>query len=453
MNMKIFVNQIINKDFLAGFMTKWLLCFLVVLNVSAGQTAAGQRQVGGWPQLRSDDRDIHGVVFSEAGTAMSFPKMTLGSIGALELSFDDFDARLKNYSYTYERCDANWEPVLQSAFDYIQGFADNRIQVGKFSSLTKTKYVHYTAILPNSQSQIKKSGNYLLKVYLDSDTSKLAFERRMLVVDPKVAVSAQVVRPNGGSPMGEGDQQRLDLSITVNRLSLQNPRDQLKVVVLQNWRWDNAVRNLQPSFMRGTSYEYNSQRDLLFGAGKEYRWADLRSFRFLSDRVASASELDGNPADYEVALKVDQQRLGTQYMPYQDYNGFYQIASSENNVVSYQGQYALVRFSYKSATGAAYSNKDLYVLGLFNQYRKDDNSRMVFNPAKGLYEKTLLLKQGYYSYLYGLATEPGQATQTDITEGNYWETENTYTVLVYYQSYSDRGPELVACQTVSSRER
>ena len=424
----------------------------LIIGISLCLQAGAQPTRGGFPHLRPDQPDIHGVLFSKAGTPLSYPEMELGGTATLELSFDDFDARLKNYSYTYQRCDQNWEPVLQSSFDYIKGFAQNRIQAGQFSSLTRTKYVHYTATLPTGQSQITKSGNYLIKVYLDGDSSKLAFERRMLVVDPKVTVSASVIRPSGGGPMGQGDQQCLDLSITVNRLSLQHPRDQIKVVVLQNWRWEGALRNLQPSFMRGTTYQYNSQRDLLFAAGKEYRWADLRSFRFLSDRVAAARELDGNPADYEVTLKVDDERAASQYMPYQDYNGFYQIASTDNNQVSFQGQYALVRFSYKSATGTAYDNQDLYILGQFNQYRKDDQSRMVYNPAKGLYEKTLLLKQGYYSYLYGLASQTDQSLSTDITEGNYWETENTYTVLVYYTSYSDRAPELVACQSVSSRK-
>lgn len=434
---KALVKQNITPLFLIGTV------LFIALNASA------QVKIGGYPSLSADNPDIHGVVFSKAGNQLSYPEMTLGSTQALTLSFDDFDARLKNYSYTYIRCDQNWQPVLQSAFDYIQGFTDVRIRDAKFSSISRTRYVHYTATLPTSQSLIKKSGNYLLKVYLDGDTSKLAFERRMLVVDPKVSVAASVVQPNGRSPIG--DRQKINLSISVNRLHVQNPRDQIKVVVLQNYRWDNAVHELQPAFMRGTTYEYNSERDLLFAAGKEFRWADLKSFRFQSDRVAGVSVSDGKPAGYDVILKTDPTRNESQYMPYVDYDGFFQIASTENIQVAYQGDYGLVRFSYKTATGQPYSGRDLYVLGQFNQYKKDENSRLVYNQAKGIYEKTLLLKQGYYSYLYATAESTDQPSQTDLTEGNYWETENKYTVLVYYQSYTDRAPELVACTTVSSR--
>ncbi|GAB3352082.1 DUF5103 domain-containing protein [Arachidicoccus ginsenosidivorans] len=446
---KIFINTLTINQVKGIVMQRLRPLFLIGTLLFIALNGRAQVKIGGYPSLSADNPDIHGVIFSKAGNQLSYPEMTLGSTEALALSFDDFDARLKNYSYTYIRCDQNWQPVLQSSFDYIQGFTDMRIRDAKFSSISRTRYVHYAATLPTSESQIKKSGNYLLKVYLDGDTSKLAFERRMLVVAPKVSVAASVVRPSGQSPTG--DQQKLNLSISVNRLRLQNPRDQIKVVVLQNYRWDNAVHELQPAFMRGTTYEYNSERDLLFAAGKEFRWADLKSFRFQSDRVAGVSVSDGKPAGYDVLLKTDPSRNESQYMPYVDYDGFYQIASTENIQVAYQGDYGLVRFSYKTATGQPYSGRDLYVLGQFNQYRKDDNSRLVYNPAKGLYEKTLLLKQGYYSYLYGTAESTNQPSKTDLTEGNYWETENKYTILVYYQSYTDRAPELVACTTVSSR--
>ncbi|QEC70564.1 DUF5103 domain-containing protein [Arachidicoccus ginsenosidivorans] len=200
--------------------------FLIGTLLFIALNGRAQVKIGGYPSLSADNPDIHGVIFSKAGNQLSYPEMTLGSTEALALSFDDFDARLKNYSYTYIRCDQNWQPVLQSSFDYIQGFTDMRIRDAKFSSISRTRYVHYAATLPTSESQIKKSGNYLLKVYLDGDTSKLAFERRMLVVAPKVSVAASVVRPSGQSPTG--DQQKLNLSISVNRLRLQNPGIRLK---------------------------------------------------------------------------------------------------------------------------------------------------------------------------------------------------------------------------------
>ena len=78
---------------------------------------------------------------------------------------------------------------------------------------------------------------------------------------------------------------------------------------------------------------------------------------------------------------------------------------------------------------------------------------MKFNAEKGYYEKTMLLKQGYYFYTY--ATAPINVAfpkgDVSVTDGNYWETENEYTTLVYYRSYNGRHDELVALSTVNSK--
>lgn len=78
---------------------------------------------------------------------------------------------------------------------------------------------------------------------------------------------------------------------------------------------------------------------------------------------------------------------------------------------------------------------------------------MQFDPEKGLYEAVLLLKQGYYNYVFITKDKNNIAALPDFTytEGNSWLTENSYTVLVYYQSFSERVPQLVACSTINSK--
>jgi hypothetical protein len=46
--------------------------------------------------------------------------------------------------------------------------------------------------------------------------------------------------------------------------------------------------NIPPTFIRNNMMEFSTENDLIFPAGKEFRWADLRSFRFQSERVAKA---------------------------------------------------------------------------------------------------------------------------------------------------------------------
>jgi len=77
---------------------------------------------------------------------------------------------------------------------------------------------------------------------------------------------------------------------------------------------------------------------------------------------------------------------------------------------------------------------------------------MDFNEEKGAYEKTLLLKQGYYNYSYVTLPEKkgDEKFSFENTEGNYWGTENSYQVLVYYRSFGGRSDELIAYATLNS---
>jgi hypothetical protein len=77
---------------------------------------------------------------------------------------------------------------------------------------------------------------------------------------------------------------------------------------------------------------------------------------------------------------------------------------------------------------------------------------MGYNSTKGVYEKTFYLKQGYYSYTYVTRDSKNKNSnaQTEQTDGNYWETENDYTVLIYYRSLSGRHDELIGVANVNS---
>ena len=75
---------------------------------------------------------------------------------------------------------------------------------------------------------------------------------------------------------------------------------------------------------------------------------------------------------------------------------------------------------------------------------------MKFNAEKGVYEGVQFLKQGYYNYSYLLVDKKDPSQRTEL-EGNYWETENTYTILVYYKSFSDQSDQLIGVAKIDTR--
>ncbi len=379
------------------------------------------------------------------GNQQGLPVYTLNSSDRIELDFDDMEGSVKSYYYTFVLCDYNWAPVNLSAFDYIKGFTQNRISTYRYSSIALTRYTHYQAILPDRNSVPTKSGNYLLKVFLDGDTSKLAFTRQMLVLESKAAVTGEVVQPFSAQLFST--HQKLRMSVNIAGINSFSAAQQVKVVILQNNRWDNAQKGIPPTFVRGNVLEYNSENIAIFPAGKEWRWIDLRSFRLQTDRVENATY---HKDATDIYVKTDIDRNGQRYLYFPDYNGMYKIVSYESINPFWQGDYATVHFSFATADGKPYPKKNLYLAGHFTGYELSDTWKMNFNETTGRYETSAMMKQGYYNYTY-LCTDLDDLRKKTDLEGNYWETENSYTILVYYKSFTDRYDQLIGVGSINSR--
>jgi len=388
--------------------------------------------------------NIKSVKFNQAGDFLTVPVMGLSNPSGLELNFDDLDNDVKSYFYTLVLCNQDWTPAQISPIEYLKGFSEVPIRDYKFSSIAFQRYTHYTVSIPNRNCMPKRSGNYLLKVYLDSDTSKLAFTRRLFVLDNKATISGYISQPV--NPKFFNTHQKVNFAVNTQTLNVNNPFEQVKVVILQNNRWDNAIKNIKPMFLKGTVIEYNAENDCLFPGTKEWRWVDLRSFRLQTERVQK-SDYRRNGTDIWVV--PDQERSGTRYFYLKDINGQYFPGTLDNTDPNYEGDYAAVHFTY--AAEQPYAGFNMYIYGEMTNYEYNDQFKMRYNTAKGVYETTLILKQGYYNYMYGLVDQfNNQGLQMDLTEGDSWETENNYTILVYYRALGGRADELVGRLVLNS---
>ncbi len=298
--------------------------------------------------------NIRTVQLFQQNNQESLPVINLNSSDLLELHFDDLDGYAKNYYYSFELCNADWSPADLSPFDYIHGYQNQQLTQYRMSSIAITKYVHYQALLPDRNCTPTKSGNYLLKVFLDADTSKLAFTKRFYVLDSKITFRAQVLQTFNNQLYNS--HQKIQLSINAASLNIYNLQQQVKVTVLQNYRWDNAVTNMQPLFNNNNILEYNGEEDALFPAGKEYRWVDIRSFRFQSDRIQNI-DLAARP--FELYLRPDAVRVRQGYLFMKDLNGWYDISTTESVNPLWQGDYANVHFTFVPDKRQSFDGKDV----------------------------------------------------------------------------------------------
>ena len=419
-------------------MTKHYLLFLLFLINSVVALAQ-------WDNLVYDDtiyqEDIHSIQFHINGLVLTQPIIELNSRATLRLGFDDLGENINTYYYTIRHCDSDWTPSELTTLEYINGFEEEEIRDPEFSFNTLTEYTHYELQIPNRNMSWTKSGNYVLVVY-DEDKN-LVLTRRFLVVEPLVKIAHQMTRPVVMKKFRT--HQEFDFRVSFEGLQVKEPKRELKATILQNGRWDTAIKDVPPYFLYDGEVVFDYQDKIVFPAGREYRFIDLRTFQYKAEGVLSIEEFQDI---YEVTLYTDAVRNNESYSFLRDANGHFTIENLHRNNNDLESDYAMVLFSLKKSV--QYKDADVYLYGKMTDWKIQDAYKMNYNEESGYYLADVLLKQGYYNYAFALVSKKDKSVSFDLTEGNWHETENNYTILVYYRSFGDRYDRLVGTYTFNS---
>lgn len=379
------------------------------------------------PQNQQYDPLIQSVqLFPDDGTPTSQLLPAVASINGqnqLVLHFDDLRQERQDYSVRILHCDYNWEISRLSTLEYLTVYNEFPITDFSFSYNTLQQYVHYQFEVP----RVKISGNYLLVVYRNRNPNDVLLSRRFMVYENLAPIQTFLVAAPGGERLRR---QQIDLNVLYRNLpGIVDPTTQLKVVIRQNQRWDNAVINLRPTGDRTASQSLEFQLfDLsnAFLGGNEFRWFDLRTIRALGQNVGDI-RVDTVRKSYDAFLMPDKPRGPLAYSQRQDINGDFIISNldfPQDPFIS--SEYAEVHFFLKSE---ALLSWPVYVAGGFSNYQKAAPYLMTYDAALGGYRADILLKQGWYNYLY-LTDNKENALSL---EGTFSETENFYEIFVYYR--------------------
>jgi hypothetical protein len=381
--------------------------------------------------------------YNNSGKQASFPVITLNSSEKVLLAFDDLRGGTQNISYTIEHCDANWNSSNLSTAEYLQNFNDDHITNYSYSTTTLQKYTHYQLRLPNENIAPKISGNYILKVYEDSDPSKLILTRKLYVLSPKLSTNAEIVPSNDAATRQTN--QKINFTIDYGNLRVQNPGADIRTFIMQNARSETMQPSAEPANIRGTQLVYNDVNINDFQGGNEFRHFDTRSLKVNSERILHISRDTSN----KIALLTDPDRDQPNYSFQYDLNGSFYILNQDGNDPRTDADYAHLLFSL--STKKQPSEGTPYIVGRFNDYKLDDNSKLVFDTGgSGKYFINLFLKQGVYDYEYvWLDKATGKADDIAL-EGSHFETENDYQVLVYYRPAGARWDELVGYRLLNT---
>lgn len=394
------------------------------------------------------DEDIHTVQLYVSGAPLTLPIVDLKSTGGnLTLEFDHLGADLKDYLYTIVHCNSDWQPSELLDNEYINGFTEDRIQDVSSSVNTLTNYTHYVLRLPNANMRWTVSGNYLLKIFDNDDDKRLVLVRRFCVTEPLWRTEIQ--QQNNTANVGKSNtHHELDFVVTHRGMRVPNPNTDTKAYILQNGRWDNALGPFKPQFVRNEQLVYDFQDKIVFPAGKEWRFFDIRSYESRGEWVNAISELDDY---YVVTLRTDEERKGHTYAYTSDLNGRYYIQNRHLNQKLIQCDYAKVFFSI--SRNLPEDDADVYVFGELSDWQLKPEFKMEYDPGTNAYFCSPLLKQGYYNYQYVVVNrQTGKPDETGF-EGNWYETGNQYTTLVYYRSFGDRYDRLMSVSTIDTAKK
>lgn len=389
------------------------------------------------------DPNVRTMLLYTTKSELSPPVIQLNGTEQIILKFDDLGEDVRDMYYRFEHCTHDWKSSELHLMDYQEGYNTDFINDYQFSFNTIQSFIHYSVAFPNDRIQLTKSGNYVVKVFADDDEKQPILTARFMIVEPLAAISGTIKR---STVISERDyRQKVDVTVNLNGVESMNPYSEIELVVLQNNRLDNAIRGIKPSFIKGRELIYDFQNELTFDGINEFRNFDAKSVRYRSERVA---EVDLKNDGYHIFLAPDIRRAFKQYSFDQDINGKLLIKNDDMQNAHLESDYVTVHFTMP--VDAFLGNGDMYLFGQLSNWEMDDRFKMEYNPLELRYEKSLKLKQGYYNYIYLWKYKAQDSGTTELTEGNYFETENDYTILLYYKDRSTFSDRLVGYKVINT---
>lgn len=381
--------------------------------------------------------NIKTVTFVQGGNN-AIPFFRLGD--AFELQFDDLYGNEADYYYTIEHYNYDWTPSSLLKNEYINGLDNQRIQNYSNSLNCFQNYSHYTLSFPNKYNQIIKSGNYMVKIY--DDEQHLIFSRKLIIYEDDLMIGITIRRSRDMETIQQ--KQNVEFFIDYKDRVLQNPLQNIKVSIFQNGKFQNAIHNIKPQYTIGTQLIYRYNKETQFWGGNEFWNFENKNIRGASNTVFKVTTGD----IYNTYLYVNEARKNKIYTYFPDINGNFLVTNFNITNPNVESDYAWVYFTLDCKENPL--EKNIYINGMFNNYAISDENKMDYNSTTNRFEKALLIKQGFTNYQYVLTDLNGKIDEKNAIDGNFYQTENNYTILVYYKGPADRYDRVVGIANATS---
>ncbi len=349
------------------------------------------------------------------------------------LEFDALNGDEEDYYYKISHYNFDWTPSTLVKSQYIDGFDNQRIRYYENSLNTYQIYSHYTLSIPNSETRrLKISGNYLLSIFNSDD--ELVFSRKFMIYEDKTSVGVSIKRSRDVQFIEE--KQRVDIVVASKSMQFNNPKENVKILIVQNNNLNNTISNLKPQYTIGNKLIYKYDIESSFFGGNEYLNFENKDVRAANTGIRSIDLQDL----YHNYLYTNTERATKPYTYNPDINGNYIITNVDADDVSIEADYVWMHFSLLAED--SFKDKTVHIYGNFNNYTIDDSTKMIYDDYNRVFKKTMLLKQGFYNYKFVVVNNEGSIDEGAIS-GNFYQTENNYKVIVYYRDLGARYDKII----------
>ncbi|HQE33687.1 DUF5103 domain-containing protein [Flavobacterium alvei] len=414
-------------------MFKDFFCKIVLLFVATSTLAQTQTEI-------IPPYNIKTISFIQSNENV-VPIFKLGD--GFQFQFDDLFGNEANYYFEIVHCDYNWIPTDIPKTDYMKGFDGQRIQEYENSVNTLQMYSHYKLPIPNQYMQLRISGNYILKIL--NESRDVILSRKFIVYEDLVTVPMQIKRARTANYLDY--KHNVEFSIKSQAINFQNPLKNIKVCLMQNGQLNTAIQNIVPQYTIGNDLIYKYDTQTQFWAGNEFLYFDNSDIRSAGNNI---SRVDSSSGIYNTNLYTNNARANYPYSLTPDVNGNFVVRNIGGTKNEIEADYAWVYFSLSAPSFM--KNKGIYITGMFNNYSLSPEYKMDFNKEKNTYEKAILIKQGFTNFQYQIADDKGNIDAENAIDGNFWQTENEYILLVYYRENNDRYERVIGKASANSRD-
>lgn len=381
---------------------------------------------------------ISTIQFRGATEQSELPIIRLGQ--SIELTFDALNGEEADFYYKITHHNFDWQPSDLSKSEYLDGFDDVRITEYQNSLNTLQIYSHYQLKIPNRDTRsLKKSGNYLLSIF--SSNGDLIFTRKFLVVEDLASVGVEVKRARDLRVIDE--KQVVQFSVNSPNLLLRNPKQSVKTLVLQNSNLKTAITDLVPQYTMGNELIYKYDKEAAFGGGNEFFAFDNKDERSASNGIRSIAVTDL----YENYLFTNIPRYDRPYTYNPDINGNFVVRNIDARNQDIEAEYVRMHFNLQYYEDLG--DKELHIYGNFNNWTIDGSTYLKYDSESDTYRNTRLFKQGFYNYKYVVVNRDGSIDEGAVS-GDFWQTENDYTVVVYFRDLGDRYDRIIGIGRANS---